>query len=152
MPIDVYQFRRRGRPRHLCPRWVNGVDAHRLGEASCLRIFTALTNARALQRSGSAAIPHGGAGRPTRTDDVAHEALDHLADGPTGIFGQNLPVGGSPFGAMSCRAALLAMSRGRIRRRYPGDSPITNRHAQIGQGVAPLGRSTPRTRRKPKRP
>lgn len=43
--------------------------------------------------------------------DVAEEALDHLADGPTWIWGDN-PAGGSPFGAMSRRDAVLAMSRG----------------------------------------
>jgi uncharacterized protein len=44
--------------------------------------------------------------------DVAEEALEHLADGPTWIFGNADPTGGSPFGAMSRRDAVLAMSRG----------------------------------------
>jgi short-subunit dehydrogenase len=45
-------------------------------------------------------------------DDVARDALDHLADGPTWIFGSPDPTGGSPFGAMGRREAVLAMSRG----------------------------------------
>jgi uncharacterized protein len=45
-------------------------------------------------------------------DDVAAEALDHLGDGPTWIFGSDDPMGGSPFGAMARRDAVLAMSRG----------------------------------------
>ena len=44
--------------------------------------------------------------------DVAEEALDHLADGPTWICGSRNPVGGSPLGALSRREAVLAMSRG----------------------------------------
>jgi len=44
--------------------------------------------------------------------DVAEEALDHLADGPTWICGGGNPTGGSPFGALSRRDAVLAMSRG----------------------------------------
>jgi short-subunit dehydrogenase len=43
--------------------------------------------------------------------DVAETALEHLADGPTWIWGAN-PSGGSPFGALSRRDAVLAMSRG----------------------------------------
>lgn len=42
--------------------------------------------------------------------DVAEEALDHLGDGPTWIYGSADPTGGSPFGALSRRAAVLAMS------------------------------------------
>ena len=45
-------------------------------------------------------------------DDVAREALAHLADGPTWIYGSGNPTGGSPFGAMPRRDAVLAMSRG----------------------------------------
>ena len=45
-------------------------------------------------------------------DDVAREALRHLADGPTWIYGSDDPAGGSPFGAMPRRDAVLAMSRG----------------------------------------
>jgi short-subunit dehydrogenase len=44
--------------------------------------------------------------------DVADEALDHLADGPTWICGSANPAGGSPLGALSRRDAVLAMSRG----------------------------------------
>ena len=44
--------------------------------------------------------------------DVAEEALDHLADGPTWICGSDNPTGGSPFGALPRRDAVLAMSRG----------------------------------------
>ncbi|KPM52344.1 short-chain dehydrogenase [Frankia sp. CcI49] len=52
--------------------------------------------------------PYGDTADPA---DVAREALDHLADGPTWIFGSADPTGGSPFGAMSRRDAVLAMSR-----------------------------------------
>ncbi|MFD4876125.1 SDR family NAD(P)-dependent oxidoreductase [Streptomyces sp. NPDC058420] len=45
-------------------------------------------------------------------DDVAVEALAHLSDGPTWICGSPTPTGGSPFGALSRRDAVLAMSRG----------------------------------------
>ena len=45
-------------------------------------------------------------------DDVAAEALAHLSDGPTWICGSPTPTGGSPFGALSRRDAVLAMSRG----------------------------------------
>jgi uncharacterized protein len=48
--------------------------------------------------------------------DVAEEALEHLADGPTWIFGSDHPTGGSPFGSMSRRDAVLAMSRGAFAR------------------------------------
>jgi hypothetical protein len=44
--------------------------------------------------------------------DVAEAALDHLADGPTWIYGSANPTGGSPLGALSRRDAVLAMSRG----------------------------------------
>ncbi len=44
--------------------------------------------------------------------DVANEALDHLRDGPTWISGSDEPTGGSPFGALKRRDAVLAMSRG----------------------------------------
>ncbi|MBL7491241.1 SDR family NAD(P)-dependent oxidoreductase [Frankia sp. AgB1.9] len=44
--------------------------------------------------------------------DVAREAIDHLADGPTWIFGSPAPTGGSPFGGAPRRDAVLAMSRG----------------------------------------
>ena len=48
--------------------------------------------------------------------DVARDALDHLADGPTWIFGSDNPTGGSPFGALSRRDAALAMTRGATHR------------------------------------
>ena len=44
--------------------------------------------------------------------EVAEEALDHLADGPTWICGSSNPSGGSPLGALSRRDAVLAMSQG----------------------------------------
>jgi short-subunit dehydrogenase len=53
--------------------------------------------------------PHGELADP---DDVAAEALDHLADGPTWICGSDDPTGGSPFGGMRRRDAVLAMSHG----------------------------------------
>ncbi|MCK0093337.1 SDR family NAD(P)-dependent oxidoreductase [Rhodococcus sp. HNM0563] len=43
--------------------------------------------------------------------DVAEEALEHLSDGPTWICGTDNPTGGSPFGAMGRRDAVLALSR-----------------------------------------
>ncbi len=43
--------------------------------------------------------------------DVAEEALEHLSDGPTWICGSSNPTGGSPFGALSRRDAVLALSR-----------------------------------------
>jgi short-subunit dehydrogenase len=48
-------------------------------------------------------------------NDVAEQALDHLADGPTWICGSHNPTGGSPFGALARRDAVLAMSRGATR-------------------------------------
>ena len=51
-------------------------------------------------------------GKLADPDDVARAALDHLADGPTWIYGSDDPAGGSPFGAMPRRDAVLAMSRG----------------------------------------
>ncbi|WP_231386788.1 SDR family oxidoreductase [Nocardia sp. BMG111209] len=42
--------------------------------------------------------------------DVAEQALDHLADGPTWIYGSENPTGGSPFGSLDRRSAVLAMS------------------------------------------
>ena len=45
-------------------------------------------------------------------DDVARVALDHLADGPTWVWGSDEPTGGSPFGSLSRRDAVLAMSQG----------------------------------------
>ncbi len=45
-------------------------------------------------------------------DDVAEQALAHLADGPTWLYGSENPAGGSPFGALNRRDAVLAMSRG----------------------------------------
>jgi short-subunit dehydrogenase len=50
-------------------------------------------------------------GKLADPDDVAREALTHLADGPTWIYGSDDPAGGSPFGAMRRRDAVLAMSR-----------------------------------------
>lgn len=44
-------------------------------------------------------------------NDVAKEALDHLTDGPTWIYGSHDPTGGSPFGALRRRDAVLAMSQ-----------------------------------------
>jgi len=53
--------------------------------------------------------PYGALADPA---DVAEAALDHLADGPTWIYGSENPTGGSPLGALSRRDAVLAMSRG----------------------------------------
>lgn len=62
---------------------------------------------RVLDAPGSR--PHGTLADPK---DVAEEALEHLGDGPTWIAGSDNPTGGSPFGAMPRRDAVLAMSRG----------------------------------------
>jgi uncharacterized protein len=43
--------------------------------------------------------------------DVAEEALVHLADGPTWICGADDPAGGSPFGTLARRDAVLMMSQ-----------------------------------------
>jgi uncharacterized protein len=40
------------------------------------------------------------------------DQVDHLADGPTWIYGSANPDGGSPLGALRRRDAVLAMSRG----------------------------------------
>ncbi|WP_405182516.1 SDR family NAD(P)-dependent oxidoreductase [Nocardia sp. NBC_01377] len=42
--------------------------------------------------------------------DVAEQALDHLADGPTWIHGSENLTGGTPFGSLDRRSAVLAMS------------------------------------------
>lgn len=47
-------------------------------------------------------------------DDVANEALDHLADGPTWTFGADQPTGGSPLAAFSRREAVVMMSGGKL--------------------------------------
>jgi hypothetical protein len=44
-------------------------------------------------------------------DEVATTALDHLADGPTWMCGSEDPLGLSPFGSVTRRAAVLRMSR-----------------------------------------
>lgn len=46
--------------------------------------------------------------------DVAREALDHLADGPTWQFGFPDPLGGSPFGALPRRQAVELMTQGSL--------------------------------------
>jgi uncharacterized protein len=51
---------------------------------------------------------------------VAEEALDHLADGPAWISGSGNPTGGSPFGGLSRRDGVLAMSRGASASAKPG--------------------------------
>jgi uncharacterized protein len=43
---------------------------------------------------------------------IAQEVLEHLGDGPTWSFGMPDPMGGSPFGALPRRDAVLAMSQG----------------------------------------
>jgi short-subunit dehydrogenase len=51
--------------------------------------------------------PHGDLADPA---DVARAGLDHLADGPTWIYGSPDPTGGSPLAALSRRDAVLALS------------------------------------------
>jgi uncharacterized protein len=56
-----------------------------------------------------------GSARPLADpNDVANEVLDHLADGPTWIFGADQPTGGSPLGAVSRRDAVVMMSGGKV--------------------------------------
>lgn len=64
---------------------------------------------RQLEAAGADEAAYGGLADPA---DIAEEALAHLADGPTWIHGAENPTGGSPFGAMSRRDSVLAMSRG----------------------------------------
>lgn len=53
-------------------------------------------------------------------NDVANEALDHLAEGPIWIFGADQPTGGSPLGAVSRRDAVVMMSSGKVSaRKWP---------------------------------
>jgi short-subunit dehydrogenase len=86
-----------------------------------LALVLGRTNTPSLRRLLDAAgEPHGDLADP---GDVAREALDHLADGPTWIYGSANPEGGSPFGALSRRDAVLAMSRaaGSSPRQSPGE-------------------------------
>jgi short-subunit dehydrogenase len=53
--------------------------------------------------------PHGDLASP---DDIARQALDHLADGPTWQYGNTDPAGGSPFGTLSRADSVLFMSQG----------------------------------------
>lgn len=74
-----------------------------------LALVLGSTDTPSLRRKLDAAgRPHGDLADPT---DVAREALDHLTDGPTWIYGSADPDGGSPFGSLSRRDAVLAMSR-----------------------------------------
>ena len=74
-----------------------------------LALVLSRTDTPSLRRLLDAAgEPHAGLADPA---DVAREALDHLADGPTWIYGSADPDGGSPFGSLSRRDAVLAMSR-----------------------------------------
>lgn len=56
-----------------------------------------------------------GSSRPLADpNDVANEALDHLADGPTWTFGAEQPTGGSPLAALPRRDAVVLMSGGKV--------------------------------------
>ncbi len=56
---------------------------------------------------------HGGSfGELADPDDVAVEALDHLADGPSWIYGFPDPTGASPLGALPRRQAVELLSMG----------------------------------------
>jgi short-subunit dehydrogenase len=59
---------------------------------------------RLLDASGQ---PHDDLARP---GDVARTALDHIADGPTWIYGSPDPSGPSPLGALPRRTAVQALS------------------------------------------
>jgi len=87
----------------LWAEWrASGVDV--------LALVLGKTDTPSLRRATSA---HGGPqGELADPAAVAEEALDHLADGPTWIYGSDNPAGGSPFGALNRRDAVLAMSRG----------------------------------------
>ena len=73
-----------------------------------LALVLGKTDTPALRRLLDAAgHPQGELASP---DDVARTALDHLADGPTWIYGSADPAGGSPLGALPRRTAVLALS------------------------------------------
>jgi short-subunit dehydrogenase len=73
-----------------------------------LALVLGKTDTPALRRLLDAAgHPHDDLASP---DDVARTALDHLADGPTWIYGSADPAGGSPLGALPRRTAVRALS------------------------------------------
>jgi len=73
-----------------------------------LALVLGKTDTPALRRLLDAAgQPYGDLASP---EDVARTALDHLADGPTWIYGSADPAGGSPLGALPRRTAVLALS------------------------------------------
>ena len=81
----------------------NGVDV--------LGLVLGRTDTPSLRRTEGAQEGSYG-GNLADPNEVAAEALAHLSDGPTWICGSPAPTGGSPFGALSRRDAVLAMSRG----------------------------------------
>lgn len=64
---------------------------------------------RQLDAAGADEAAYGGLADP---DGITEEALAHLSDGPTWTHGSENPTGGSPFGALSRRDSVLALSRG----------------------------------------
>jgi short-subunit dehydrogenase len=87
----------------LWAEWrTSGVDV--------LGLVLSATDTPSLQR---VLVGHTGSyGELADPDDVARVALDHLGDGPTWIYGSDQPTGGSPFGSLRRRDAVLAMSQG----------------------------------------
>ena len=75
-----------------------------------LSLVLGATDTPALRRSLE--IHGGDFGALADPADVARDALDHLADGPTWQFGFPDPEGGSPFGALPRRQAVELMSQG----------------------------------------
>ena len=84
------------------------AEWHRLG-VDVLALVLGRTDTPALRKLLDAnGQPYGDLADPA---DVARAGLDHLADGPTWIYGSSDPMGGSPMAALSRRNAVLAMSR-----------------------------------------
>jgi short-subunit dehydrogenase len=85
-----------------------------------LALVLGKTDTPALRRLLDAAgHPHDDLASP---EHVARTALDHLADGPTWIYGSADPAGGSPLGALPRRTAVLALSnRAPVAARGEGD-------------------------------
>lgn len=84
----------------------------RAGGVNVLGLVLGRTDTPSMRRVLDAEGDHHGEGLGALADpdDVAREALAHLADGPTWICGSDDPSGGSPFGGMRRRDAVLAMS------------------------------------------
>ena len=109
-----------------------------------LALVLGKTDTPALRRLLDAAgHPYGELASP---DDVARTALDHLADGPTWIYGSADPAGASPLGASPPHrrpgAQQSRPSRGtrQITRQLPGDDrPVLPRPLRLQGGPRVAG-------------